>query len=67
MFCPDHRRGTPGTPGAGAPLPVARLGWAGFISTERALFACPLTYISHCRLRFDSLKVNGRFRDALLH
>ena len=61
MFCPDHGMGTPGTPGVRAPLPAARSGWAGFISTERALFACPLAYISHCILRFDSLKVNGRF------
>ena len=42
-------------------------GWAGFISTERASFACPLTYISSSRLRFDSVKVNDRVSDALLH
>ena len=60
MFCDDHRIGTPGTPGAGARLPVAQSGWVGFISTERASFACPLTYISSSRLRFDCVKVNDR-------
>ena len=67
MFCADYRMGTPGTPGAGARLPVVRSGWVSFISTERASFACPLTYISSSRLRFDSVKVNDRVRDALLH
>ena len=36
-------------------------------ATERALFACPLTYISRFRLRFDSVKVNDRVGDAFLH
>ena len=66
LFCPDQRMGTPGTPGAGAPLPAAESGWAGFISTERTPFACALTYISSSSLRFDSLKVNNRVRDALV-
>ena len=55
-----------GLPGLGLLSQLQSLGWAGFISTERTPFACALTYISSSSLRFDSLKVNYRVRDALV-
>ena len=54
MFCADHRMGTPGTPGAGAPLPAAGLELHWFNQHREGPICISSDYISSSRLRFFS-------------
>ena len=54
MFCADHRMGTPGTAGAGAPLPAAGLELDWFNQHREGPICISSDNMSGYRLRFVS-------------